>query len=351
MPSRALAIAAIVAVLGTACATRALSASDLNEKIAAKMRSQQPGLSELALACPPDVRAEQGASFTCTFTAEGGFSGSVQVTQTDDAGSLSIKYPAPPGTTAGPRASSPGTVPEGCVPDGSTAPPGPPADDQAKVILFTRTAGFQHDSIPKAADALSKELQNRGFTVITTDDPQVFTADALEGLSAIVFLDTTGDVVNDEQQLAIEQYVRGGGGWAGIHSAADTEYEWPFYETLLGARFDRHPEVQEGVVVVEDEQHPSTAALPDRWTRSDEWYDFRSNPRRCVRVLATVDESTYRDGRMGADHPIIWCRTIGKGRSWFTALGHPTEAWDDPAFVNSVAEGIVSVTPTVPNLC
>jgi type 1 glutamine amidotransferase len=130
--------------------------------------------------------------------------------------------------------------------------------------------------------------------------------------------------------------VEAGGGWVGVHAAADTEYGWPWYETLVGARFARHPAIQRASVRVADRDHPATARLPATWVRTDEWYDFRTNPRGRVRVLATVDESTYRGGGMGPDHPIAWCRPVGRGRALYTAGGHTAAAWAEPRFLAHV---------------
>lgn len=131
------------------------------------------------------------------------------------------------------------------------------------------------------------------------------------------------------------------GGFLGVHSAACTEYDWPYYGELLGARFAGHPAFQPGTVLVENRNHPATAHLPERWEWSDEWYDFRTGPRRPgVRVLATVDETGYEGGGMGADHPLVWCGDSGAGRSFYTALGHADEAYSDPAFRRHLLGGL-----------
>jgi type 1 glutamine amidotransferase len=157
----------------------------------------------------------------------------------------------------------------------------------------------------------------------------------------VVFLNTTGDVLAPRQQRAFRSYIRHGGGWVGIHSAADTEYEWPFYGRLLGAYFQSHPAVQPATIDVVDRSHPSTRHLPARWMRTDEWYDLRSNPRGAVHVLATLDESTYSGGTMGADHPIAWCHAFKGGRAWYTAGGHTSESYSEPAFRKHLLGGIL----------
>ena len=125
---------------------------------------------------------------------------------------------------------------------------------------------------------------------------------------------------------------KAGGGWVGIHAAADCEYDWPFYGELVGAWFARHPAIQPATYLVEDRGHPATAHLDATWMRTDEHYDFRRNPRPDVRVLMTIDESTYSGGGMGADHPVTWAHEVGAGRSFYTALGHTSESYEEPAF-------------------
>lgn len=208
--------------------------------------------------------------------------------------------------------------------------PSDPAPGPYGVLVFSRTAGFRHDSIPAGVAAFRALGGAHGFTVTATEDPAVFTPDGLARFQAVVFLSTTGDVLEPSQQAALEAYVRGGGGWVGVHSASDTEYGWPFYGTLVGARFARHPAVQPVTVRVRDAGHPATATLPRVWRITDEPYDFRTVPD--ARVLADLDESTYTGGGMGADHPIVWCRPIGAGRSFYVGLGHPAALYADPGF-------------------
>ncbi|RAG85526.1 ThuA domain-containing protein [Streptacidiphilus pinicola] len=202
------------------------------------------------------------------------------------------------------------------------------------IAVFTRTTGYRHDSIPAAVAAFEELGAANGLTVLHTEDPVVLTR-ALEngGCAVAVFASTSGDVLDDDARRALERQVRGGGGFLALHSAAGTEPGWPFYAELLGGvRFDGHPELQPATVTVEDHAHPATAHLPARWTWTDEWYDFTANPRPGVRVLASVDELGYHGGRMGADHPLVWCHTLDAGRCLVTALGHTGDAYQDPAF-------------------
>ena len=217
------------------------------------------------------------------------------------------------------------------------------------MLLFIRTEGFVHPSIPTAVAALGEELDSRGLDSTATDDPATFTDSYLGSFDVVVFLSTTGDVLDAPQQDALERFVRGGGGWVGVHAALDTEYGWPFYAELAGARFAQHPAVQPATVRLEDSTHPATVGAPETWLRTDEWYDTTPNPRSSSHVLATVDEATYSGATMGGDHPIAWCHPVGDGQAFVTAMGHTEESWDDPVFVDHVVGGIESTTE--PDTC
>ncbi|MEV0831276.1 ThuA domain-containing protein [Nonomuraea rubra] len=212
-----------------------------------------------------------------------------------------------------------------------------PADPAYQVLVFSKTAGFRHDSIPAGVQAIRDLGAAGNFTVTATEDAGAFTN--LSGYEAVVFLNTTGDVLDDIQQAAFQAYVDGGGGYVGVHAAADTEYGWPYYEKLAGAYFRSHPAIQQATVRTEDRAHPATAHLGPAWTRTDEWYNYRTNPRPSVHVLQSLDEATYSGGDMG-DHPITWCHPQGQGRAFYTGLGHTVESYADPAFRNVLLGGI-----------
>jgi type 1 glutamine amidotransferase len=161
---------------------------------------------------------------------------------------------------------------------------------------------------------------------------------------------TTGDILNDSQQRAFERYFRRGGGFVGVHSAADTEYDWTWYGTMLGTRFKNHPQIQRAAISIQDRRHPSTRGLPRRWIRTDEWYNFAADPRRSVHVLARLDETTYApgEGAMGADHPIAWSHEFQGGRAWFTGSGHTDESCLEPAFRKHLLGGIRYATGLTP---
>jgi cytochrome c len=205
--------------------------------------------------------------------------------------------------------------------------------------VFTATAGFRHGSIDEGV-ALVRELgRTNGFEVEHTEDAGVFTAERLADVDVLVFLNTTGDVLDVAQQDALEDFVRAGGGWVGVHSAADTEYDWPFYGELLGngAWFRSHPPgTSSATLIVEPtaRDHPSTAHLPATFSWEDEWYAFRRHPGDDVTILLRLDESTYDagDSSMGSDHPISWARAVDEGRAWYTGVGHRPELFADPSY-------------------
>ncbi|MFD4564444.1 ThuA domain-containing protein [Streptomyces sp. NPDC058467] len=205
-----------------------------------------------------------------------------------------------------------------------------------RVLVHTRTTGYRHDSIP---DAVAAVRTLGDFEVDATEDPAALEA-GLEAYAAVVFLSTSGEVLTARGRERLAAYVEGGGGFVGVHAAACTEYDWPYYGELLGARFDRHPEYQPGSAVVEDRGHPATRHLPPVWEFTDEWYDFRSSPRGSVRVLVSADESSYQGGGMGEDHPLVWCREQGAGRVFYTALGHASQAYEDLDFRAHLLGGI-----------
>ncbi|MFE5972285.1 ThuA domain-containing protein [Streptomyces sp. NPDC056460] len=220
------------------------------------------------------------------------------------------------------------------------APAAAAADPAYKILVFSRTAGFRHSSIDDGITALRDLGAAHNFTVDATEDAQKFTGDNLAPYKAVVFLSTTGDVLDGAQQTAFEQYIRSGGGYVGIHAAADTEYDWTFYGGLAGALFHSHPAVQSATVKVEDRAHDATAHLGTGWQRTDEWYNYRTNPRTSARVLASLDESSYSGGNMAGDHPIAWCKDYQGGRAFYTGGGHTDESYAEPAFRRHLLGGI-----------
>lgn len=224
------------------------------------------------------------------------------------------------------------------VPPAGAAVPEPRAAE--RVLVFSKTAGYRHDSIPDGIAAIRELGDAHGFTADATEDGADFTERNLARYDAVVFLSTTGDVLDAEQQSAFEQYVHEGGGYVGVHAAADTEYDWPFYGGLAGAWFDSHPQIQPASVDIEDRAHPATAHLGESWERTDEWYNYRSNPRAQARILASLDEDSYEGGTMEGDHPLAWCQEYEGGRAFYTGAGHTRESYVDDAFRTHLLGGI-----------
>lgn len=208
-----------------------------------------------------------------------------------------------------------------------------------KVLVFSKTVGYRHDSIPSGLAAIQQLGVLNNFGVTATDDANAFTDANLAQFAAVIFLSTVGDVLNTTQQAAFERYIRAGHGFAGIHSACDTEYAWPWYGGLIGAWYISHPDLQTATVLTEDSQHNSTRFLPEGWKRYDEWYNFRTNPRLNVQVLCRLDETSYTGGTMG-DHPIAWCHAYDGGRAWYTGGGHLPETFSEPLFLRHLLGGI-----------
>jgi cytochrome c len=222
-----------------------------------------------------------------------------------------------------------------------------PEGASVRVLLFTRTTGFRHDSIEPAVAALRELALSSGGTAEATEDPRVFNATDLARYDVVVFLLTTGDVLNESQQSALMEFVRGGGGFAGVHSATDTEYEWPWYGQLVGAYFATHPAdpgVRQGRVLVRATGHPATTGLPTPWVRSDEWYEFRDVQPGST-VLLDIDETSYKtpaENPAPQPRPIAWFRAFDGGRAFYTALGHTAESWSEPHFLAHVWGGVVA---------
>jgi type 1 glutamine amidotransferase len=230
----------------------------------------------------------------------------------------------------------------GCT-DSDDDPKPRPADASASasVLLFSRTTGYRHDSIEDGIAALSRVANERQWRLESTEDPAMFNGPKLVSFDVVVFLNTTGDVLDATQEDAFERFIQSGKGFVGIHAASDTEYDWPFYGALVGAYFKAHPAVQAATLHVEG-SHPAVDALPTPWTRTDEWYAFQKNPRAEVQVLLTLDEESYSpgEGAMGEDHPIAWLHQYDGGRAFYTALGHTSESYADPLFLDHLTQAI-----------
>lgn len=205
------------------------------------------------------------------------------------------------------------------------------------ILVFTKTDGFRHDSIPAGIEAVKQLGKKHGFDVDTTEDSAAFNAANLQRYAAVVFLNTTGDILDHEQQQAFEQYIRAGHGFVGIHSAADTEYDWPWYGRLAGGWFDGHDAIQPATIHIA--KPFGSAKLPNPWVRTDEWYNYKRFDRG-VNVILKLDTRTFKGSKHGNDHPIAWYREFDGGRAFYTGLGHTIESYSEPAFIAHVLDGI-----------
>jgi cytochrome c len=211
--------------------------------------------------------------------------------------------------------------------------------DKPKVLVFSKTKGYHHNAIGVGVPAIQKLGAENGYNVDTTTNSALFTEANLKQYRAVIFLNTTGNVLNGEQQTAFERYIQAGGGYAGVHSAADTEYEWPWYGKLLGAYFESHPREVAANIKVVDKNHPASFDFPDNFTRTDEWYNYKSIfPD--LKVLAYLDEGSYHGGTNGANHPISWYHEFDGGRAFYTGMGHRESNYSDPLFLKHLQGGI-----------
>ena len=213
---------------------------------------------------------------------------------------------------------------------------------EPRVLVFSKTAGFRHSSIGVGIAAVKKLGQENGFSVDATEDAGAFTSKNLALYRAVVFLNTTGDVLDNAQQDDFERYIQAGGGYVGIHSATDTEYDWPWYGRLAGAYFNGHPNnpnVRKATFRVLDKSHPSTQGFPDRWDREDEFYNFKSiDP--TIHVLVDIDEKSYEGGTNGDHHPMSWYHDFDGGRAWYTNMGHTEATFSEPLFLRHLLGGL-----------
>jgi type 1 glutamine amidotransferase len=223
-----------------------------------------------------------------------------------------------------------------CSSDDPDQPENKPA---TKILVFYKTAGFHHESIPAGLVAIQKLGYENSFTVDTTNNADKFEKAQLAPYKAVIFLNTTGDILNETQQQAFETYIRAGKGFVGIHAATDTEYNWPWYNNLVGAYFNGHPAIQQATISVLNNSHPATKSLPATWERTDEWYNFKAIKPDII-VLANLEETTYNGGTNGSNHPIAWYHNFEGGRAFYTAGGHTSESYSEPLFLQHLLGGI-----------
>lgn len=216
--------------------------------------------------------------------------------------------------------------------------------DEKRVLVFSKTLGYRHASITNGIAAIRELGSEHGFAVEATENSTAFTATNLARFNVVVLLSATGDIMNPEQEIAFQSFLLNGGGFVAIHGAVfgpnACEDKWVWYGEVFHCAFSNHSAIVPAQVKIEDAMQPSTSGLPARWLRTDEWYNFTGTPRGQARVLATVDESTYKGGAMGEDHPISWCRRVGQGRMWYTAMGHTESSFGEPRFLQHLLGGI-----------
>ena len=207
------------------------------------------------------------------------------------------------------------------------------------ILVFFKTGGYYHESIPTGVKAIQDLGDKNGFNVDTTTNANMFAEDSLKKYAALVFLSSTGEILSGNQEIAVERYMQAGGGFVGIHAATDAEYDWSWYVKMIGASFKSHPANQEATLIINDKNHPSTDSLPATWTRTDEWYNFKNlNPD--VKVLISIDEKSYKGGENGDKHPMAWYHNFDGGRVFYTELGHTNESFAEPLFLKHILGGI-----------
>jgi type 1 glutamine amidotransferase len=212
-----------------------------------------------------------------------------------------------------------------------------------RILLYTLASGFRHDdALGEALRVLPPRLATLGIASEMTSRRADLESENLARFDAVMFLYTSGDVMNDTTRVAMEQFITNGGGWMGIHSATNTEQEWPFFQELVVTRFLNHPAPQPAILDIEDRWHPATVSLPQgRWSATDEWHNFQWSPRvDGVHILITIDETTYTGGRMGADHPMVWTHERFGSRALFSDFGHVPARWIEPEYVDHIVGGV-----------
>jgi type 1 glutamine amidotransferase len=224
-------------------------------------------------------------------------------------------------------------------PSSPTQPPVTPAG-AVRVLMLTATAGFRHDSIAAARQVLTSLATSSGAFVVTqTEDISAISASNLANYDVLFFALTSGELAfSSDQKAAILAFVSSGGGFLGAHSATDTLYDWPEYDTLIGAHFKEHPWTRVATVVVEDRSHPATSSLGGQFSIEEEFYTFRENPRPRVNVLLRLDAASV--GGAG-DYPLAWTRAHGNGRVYYNALGHFSATWGQPLFQQQILGAIL----------
>lgn len=213
------------------------------------------------------------------------------------------------------------------------------AKQNSRILIFTKTTGFRHTSIPKGVQVVSDLLKKNGLVSTHTEDATYFHIDSLEKFDAVIFLSTTGNLFNEQQKQDFQKFIRSGKGFVGIHAASDTEFDWSWYGGLIGGYFSSHPVVQDAQIDVINRKHPATKHLQKVWFHRDEWYDFK-DVKPGLNILMNLDETSYEGGKMGKFHPIAWYQEYDGGRMFYTGLGHTPESFDSEKFQQHIWGGL-----------
>jgi type 1 glutamine amidotransferase len=219
---------------------------------------------------------------------------------------------------------------------------------QFRVLLFSKTDGFHHESINEGVTAIKAMAERQFFSVSWQENASVFNDKELANYEAVIFLNTTGNILTPEQQTAFEKFIQSGKGYVGIHSASDTEYDWEWYTKMVGMMFKIHPTIQTAYLKVEDKNFPGMERLPAKFLWTDEWYEFSPAVSKDLHFLISIDEKTYNpivkwgpnEGKGMGFHPISWYHTYDGGRAFYTAMGHVPQNFSDPLFLDHLFGGI-----------
>ena len=230
--------------------------------------------------------------------------------------------------------------------------------DRTAVLLFSKATGFRHGESIEAGKKVFEDLAKKNnWFLYSTEEGGVFNPEQLAKFDAVIFNNSTGRLLSDDQQKVFQEYVENGGSLIGIHGAGDDSHHWVWYEqNLVGSLFSHHslsPQFQEAEITMDAVQDSlMSQGLPARWTHADEWYVFFENPRdKGFNIIYTIDgEKINPDGNilftkdknfgMGKDHPVAWFRMTGKGRTFYTSIGHDATAWKQDAFVRMLENAV-----------
>ena len=215
-------------------------------------------------------------------------------------------------------------------------------NNSLNVLVFSKTEGYRHQNIEIGVASFRTLAANKSWKMTTTEDATYFNDKFLSKIDVVVFFNTTGDILNSSEEIALEGFIKSGGGFLGIHAAADTEYDWPFYQELIAAHFASHPPTQKARLIVHQEtNHPAIGHLGNEWSLRDEWYSFKEPLKSHATLLMEVDDSSL-SGKipLTESHPIAWAHEKYGGRSMYTGIGHTAEQFSDPVYLEHIARSV-----------